>query len=202
MPEQLYLNDIEHSEELVAWAMNAASQDKKLFLIESLAPLVLGKKPSVLLNVFFENPEEWETFKKLLFQHNALQIRVIRKLNGRLQVMFYHRHLLDSVLRQDPILAFLKALSYPETYSLDNYLCFLQQKIISLEFPDEIGVFLGYPLKDVLGFMGLLPLPYIRTQGWRIYGDEKLSNEIYESCRQARNTMKIIAQKIVLWPPK
>ena len=37
--------------------------------------------------------------------------------------------------------------------------------------PDEIGIFIGYPIKDVLGFMGLLPLPCTGKCGWRIYGN-------------------------------
>lgn len=189
----MYINNTTHLQELVAWAKNTAAQGQKLFLIENLAPLILGKKPAVLLNVRFENPEEWEAFKLLFSQQKPLQIREIRRLNRRRQVIFYQRELLDSVLQQAPILNFLKTLNYPEPYSLDSYLSFLQEKIVTLKFPDEIGVFLGYPLKDVLGFMGLLPLPYIKTQGWRIYGDEKLSHKVYENSKQARHLMRKMA---------
>lgn len=187
------INSIKHLEELVTWAKNAPSRHQKLFLIENLAPLVLGKKPAVLLNVFFENPKEWETFKLLFSQQRPLQNREIRTLNRRRQIFFYQQDILDSLLGQDPILDFLKTLNYPAAYSLETYLGFLQEKIVSLKFPDEIGVFLGYPLKDVLGFMGLLPLPYIKTQGWRIYGDEKLSDKVYAGSKEARHLMRRIA---------
>lgn len=39
------------------------------------------------------------------------------------------------------------------------------------EIPHEIGLALGYPPKDVLGYMGLLPLQCTGCCGWRIYGD-------------------------------
>lgn len=39
------------------------------------------------------------------------------------------------------------------------------------EIPHEIGVALGYPVKDVLGYMGLLPLECNGICGWRIYGN-------------------------------
>lgn len=37
--------------------------------------------------------------------------------------------------------------------------------------PHEIGLVLGYPVKDVLGFMGLISLPEVGGCGWRIFGD-------------------------------
>ncbi|KAB2833225.1 MAG: DUF3793 family protein [Candidatus Dadabacteria bacterium] len=39
------------------------------------------------------------------------------------------------------------------------------------KIPHEVGVALGYPVKDVLGYMGLLPLECNGICGWRIYGN-------------------------------
>lgn len=41
--------------------------------------------------------------------------------------------------------------------------------------PHEIGVALGYPLDDVFGYMGLLPLPCLGVCGWQVYGCMKES---------------------------
>ena len=45
------------------------------------------------------------------------------------------------------------------------------------EFPHEIGFFLGYPTKDVLGFMGMNNLPLVGSGPWKMYGklEESLS---------------------------
>lgn len=43
------------------------------------------------------------------------------------------------------------------------------------QIPHEIGLALGYPIKDVFGYMGLLPLRCTGACGWRIYGDPTLS---------------------------
>ncbi|SDH87696.1 DUF3793 family protein [Desulfosporosinus hippei] len=188
--------DITHLADLIAWANDSTSQKKRLFLIENLAPLVLRIKPSVLMNVSYNDQVDWSKFKILFTRPKALQIREIRKLNGQLQVMFYQKDLLDSVLSQRAIQQFLRSLSYPTQYSLDSYLQVLKHRILSRKFPHEIGVFLGYPLKDVLGFMGLQPLPYKRTQGWRIYGDERPSDEVYENYRTARRMMRELVEHI------
>ncbi|MDO0822738.1 DUF3793 family protein [Desulfosporosinus nitroreducens] len=196
MQEQFDPLNTKHLGKLITWAKDKTYHEKSLFLVESLAPLVLGIKPSVLLNVSLANEVEWIKFVKLFTQQKALQIKKIRELNGRLQVIFYQREKLDFVLRQKPVQEFLMTMNYPKQYSLDAYLSLLKHRIISLKFPHEVGVFLGYPLKDVLGFMGLLPLPYKRTQGWRIYGDELPSNEVYEKYRQARSIMRKLAVNI------
>lgn len=55
--------------------------------------------------------------------------------------------------------------------------------------PHEIGLALGYPVKDVLGFMGLLPLSCLGCYGWRIYDDlahsMRISQEFIRAKQQA-----------------
>jgi hypothetical protein len=43
------------------------------------------------------------------------------------------------------------------------------------QIPHEIGLALGYPVKDVLGYMGLVPLPCTGGCGWRIHGNPATS---------------------------
>ncbi|PDW02399.1 DUF3793 family protein [Candidatus Viridilinea mediisalina] len=52
--------------------------------------------------------------------------------------------------------------------------------------PHEIGLALGYPVKDVLGFMGWLPLDCSGCCGWRIYGDPEQSLERSRNFAEAR----------------
>jgi hypothetical protein len=57
------------------------------------------------------------------------------------------------------------------------------------QIPHEIGFTLGYPIKDVLGYMGLAPLPHRGDCGWRIYGDPdpslRRSHEFGKARKQA-----------------
>jgi hypothetical protein len=54
------------------------------------------------------------------------------------------------------------------------------------EMPHEIGLALGYPVKDVLGFIGLVPLRHSGMCGWRIYGDPEPSLRAWQRYRRAR----------------
>ena len=57
------------------------------------------------------------------------------------------------------------------------------------QIPHEIGLALGYPVKDVLGYMGLVPLHCTGKCGWRIYGNPlpslRRSREFEEARGQA-----------------
>jgi hypothetical protein len=54
------------------------------------------------------------------------------------------------------------------------------------QIPHEIGLALGYPVKDVLGYMGLESSPCTGLCGWRIYGDRDPSLRKSREFRRAR----------------
>lgn len=59
-------------------------------------------------------------------------------------------------------------------------------------FPHEIGLFIGYPAKDVAAFMGLVNLPFACQGPWKIYGNPEQSlglAEQYRCCRQRMSTV-------------
>ena len=52
-------------------------------------------------------------------------------------------------------------------------------------FPHEVGLFLGYPVEDVRGFIELGSAQCKCTGCWKVYGDEAAAKELfrkYESC--------------------
>lgn len=46
------------------------------------------------------------------------------------------------------------------------------------EIPHEIGIALGYPIKDVVGYLKLSPLKYIGNYGWQVFGTEEPSLQL------------------------
>jgi len=54
----------------------------------------------------------------------------------------------------------------------------------SEEFPHEIGLFLGYPPEDVLGFIDN-NAKYCKYVGcWKVYGDEKKAKRLFASYKR------------------
>ena len=55
----------------------------------------------------------------------------------------------------------------------------------SPELPHEVGLFVGYPLKDVVGFMKKIPAAPGHNGLWRIYGNAASSLELMNLYRRA-----------------
>ena len=87
-------------------------------------------------------------------------------------------------------LNFLKFIGYPSDYNLDSYIELLIDKLHTKDFPHEIGIFLGYPLKDVVGFMGYGNYKFCKTRYWKVYGDESISDSVYNKFINDRSKMK------------
>ena len=68
----------------------------------------------------------------------------------------------------------------------------LIDKLNSKDFPHEIGIFLGYPLKDVVGFMGYGNYKFYKTKYWKIYGDPEISDIVYNNFLKDRKAMRHI----------
>ncbi len=66
----------------------------------------------------------------------------------------------------------------------------LRRRYATVGCPPEIGVFLGIPLKDVKGFMGLNSLRHTKYGMWRIYGDPVVSEKRMNEYRRARNMIR------------
>lgn len=161
------------------------------YILECLGPILFNAKPAELLNIGLN--AKWEEFKELLKMSPDIGLIEIRKVNKLQQILFFNRNVLSEKLSAHVNQGFMLKMNYPWPFSQKTCLELLVKKIKHLDFPHEIGLFLGYPLKDVLGFMGLARFPYIKTQGWRVYGDERLSDQWFKKYQAAR---QLIRQKI------
>jgi len=163
-----------------------------LHLVDLVGATLVGVKPAELLNISLTKGgtkfSHWEECKLCL--SIKIQLREIKKQNGSVQVFFYHSNSLDTALCNKANLKFLQRFGYPEQYSLEGYVDFLIERLRSSDFPHEIGIFLGYPLKDVLGYMGHSTLKLVKTKGWKIYGNENMSNKRYQSFVRARTKVR------------
>lgn len=102
----------------------------------------------------------------------GVSIRILRRRAGRALLYVYRSEDLRRDLQLPGVAEFLRRQGYPSTEP-GAALRFLGRRLrIQEEFPHEIGLFLGYPLGDVVGF--------IENQGrnckcvgcWKVYCDE------------------------------
>ncbi|MDD2234449.1 MAG: DUF3793 family protein [Desulfitobacteriaceae bacterium] len=168
-------------------------------LIELLGATLAGVKPAEILTLTVYKDKaknsDWEKTHSCLSRHKKLKLKDIRFIRDNRQILFYHISALERTLERPVNLRFLRKLGYPENYSLEGYLEHLRKRFKEISFPHEIGIFLGYPLKDVMGFIGHPSLKFIKTRAWKVYGDARLSDKRYQDFREARaEVLRIISE--------
>lgn len=144
-------------------------------ILKNIGATIMGVKPAELRNIRFNNSKIWDRCKSTILAYDQIKMIELNEKVNRKQVLFYHEAALDQQLRKAEVLEFLKKHGYPQKYNLKSYLDFLVKRLRSNEFPHEIGIFFGYPLKDVLGFMGYSDLKVTHSKEWKIYGDKSIS---------------------------
>ena len=162
-------------------------------ILEMLGAVILGSKPAEIINVPGSKEDKKIKLSKIeAFFSNCSRItyRIITTHDGGKRVLFINEKSMEKVLVNKRCINFLKFVGYPADYQLNDYMDELVFRLQSEEFPHEIGVFLGYPLKDVLGFMGYGKNELVEVKNWRIYGDKEISYEVYNNFMRDKAIMK------------
>ena len=168
-------------------------------ILELIGAVVLGSKPAEIINIPGSIEEKQMKLAKIeSFFSNCSRIayRIITTHDGGKRVLFINEKSMEKNLSNKKCINFLKFVGYPSDYKLNDYMNELVCRLQSEEFPHEIGVFLGYPLKDVLGFMGYGKGELVEIRNWRIYGDKEISYKVYNSFMRDRETMKAMIQNM------
>ena len=94
--------------------------------------------------------------------------------------MLYRKDLLLKVFSPD-VESFLEKYGYSRGDDVKGRLDTLKsRRKVCGNFPHEIGVFLGYPLEDVTGFIENNGRGYKLCGLWKVYGDEKSTGALFE----------------------
>lgn len=176
---------------LKRWIENSTRDDEaSCFFCGNIGVVYLGVKPSAIICVSKERLHQCSLLRK------HLDFRIFSKTGGKYKIFVFHRRRLEETLSRKNILNHLRRLGYQKNYTLDDYVLTLVKRLRNAEgFPHEIGFFLGYPVKDVLGFMGLLDLPLVKTLGWRMYGNIKVSEQLYYQVKQTKTEIITYAKQ-------
>jgi hypothetical protein len=168
------------------------------FLALETAEILEGVKPANLINIADRRRacgrnlhSLWRRYGAALLRRSGLRVREMAQRDDAVLLFIYHEASLVELLSRKNVATFLGKAGYGNTADLETTLAQLQGRMDGDGFPHEIGVFLGYPLKDVAGFMGLAPLPVTGQGLWKIFGPPEKSLQLAETfldcrCRMAR----------------
>ena len=158
-------------------------------LIEHCSPTLAGIKIANLFSVSKEDRsialEELEYYRALLFE-KGIEISVLGNCGLRFLVYVYRKNMVQKLLKRDDIRLFLKNYGY-ELFDIKDVLSVIDHRICNDKcFPHEIGVLLGYPLKDVEGFIRQKGQGCICSGCWKAYGDKCEAEKCFLSIDKCR----------------
>ncbi len=152
------------------------------------APTLDGIKPSSLIT--FKNGQRdllsiWNENKKVVGRFLKLKFFELNNTSKSSLVLFYDEKLLKNTIENTENSKFLNELGY-SAYDLTSCLNILREKM-SMEFPHEIGIFLGYPLNDVYEFMYNKEKTCLYVGYWKVFSNLKKSLNTFEKYRVSQN---------------
>ena len=119
-----------------------------------------------------------------------LTILVLQTKERALLLLCYNSNHLERHLSHAGIRTLLRKAGYEVDAAKEALLSELIRRIENDgSFPHEIGLFIGYPAKDVAAFMGLVRLPFVCQCLWKIYGNPDQSLGLAEQFRCCRQRM-------------
>ncbi len=154
------------------------------------APTFVGIKPANLVSL--RTIEKFSVDKELMkynkrMNNKGIYFRALSYSDKSTLVLVYRKEQIEYQLQKIDICQFLKHYGYDEM-DLESALIRLSNRIVNSDgFPHEIGIFLGYPLEDVRGFIEYSGQNYLLSGYWKVYGNLEHTNELFNQYNHCRS---------------
>ena len=171
----------------ILWSLDR--QKVELQIVLQCAPTIAGLKSSNLLIV----PKDKEdNVRYALRQSGLLGYRLVYD-RDRVIFLVFNRDMLINYLSSNEVKDFLKDYGYC-TDAFGYCLRFFQERYDDYihsrkDFPHEIGVFLGYPLCDVKGFIDNGGDDFKISGYWKVYDNAESTQRLFEEFDDVKDDM-------------
>ncbi len=160
-------------------------------LAQHSAPTLLGVKCANLVSLDAVQQEvalAASQFNRLACKR-GLRSRILCQCRRRTLLLVYNVAQLGERLRQPDVQSMLRQWGYRD-FTVRACLDRLSERMrANGEFPHEIGIFLGYPMEDVIGFIENRGENYKFCGCWKVYGSEQSARKMFASYDQCRHDL-------------
>jgi hypothetical protein len=159
------------------------------------APTMLTNKPATLLN-FQDGLRDlythWHQYKNDASHTLGLEFFELKEelKEGRRNtcVLFYKEGTLEAYLMKPQIRMFLNSMGYERCETVHDFLSTLRYRF-QANCPHEIGLFLGFPVQDVIGFIKNKGQNCIMCRYWKVYHNPEEAKQIFSAYDEARSAV-------------
>lgn len=150
------------------------------------APLLTGIKLSNLLTLSKTMGKDVEA----LFRDTDITVQILCQTSQRITFLLFREKELLAYLNQSDVSESMRLFGYQTLRLIDIFekLCARYQKYMNdhQSFPHELGLLLGYPATDVLGFIRNEGKNYLYCGYWKVYGDVLFARKLFGEYNKAR----------------
>lgn len=165
------------------------------FLLVNYASQTLANRK--LANLFtFKNTQNIDIEKMVdewndVLNKKNMYVEILRNNETSAQIYAYRPDKLTYVLNQTKVKTLLTGLGY-NTNDLDQCIRHLKYRFKKESFPHEIGIFLGYPYEDVVGFIENKGDKFLANGYWKVYAKKEEKIKLFETYNKIRKSYKRI----------
>lgn len=127
----------------------------------------------------------WEKYKGSFLYYYKLDYKELKKDNRKTVILLYQRKLLLNVISNYENRQYLGGVGYSSQMTLEEILDLLTKRY-EYSFPHEIGIFLGFPLKDVKEFIRYPEKKPLLYGYWKVFSDveqAKFKFDLYDRAK-------------------
>ncbi len=157
-------------------------------IIKHCSPTLAGIKTGNMFSCYFENEEDMRDslreFNKDLVK-KGLRALPLRHRANRALIYVFRPDFLKQDLCDSNACRILKDRGY-KCHNPERCVAHLIKRIGEMDdFPHEVGLFLGYPPEDVLGFIEKEFCKYVGL--WRVYSDVARAQKLFDMYQECTN---------------
>ena len=172
------------------------------YLIKHCSPTLASIKAASLFSYSFSCVKEFEYDLQRVnevLNEKGVYVENLRSRDGRALIWVYRKSQLEERLQEKKVSKFLRTYGY-QFEKLTGVIEKLKERMTNTKkFPHEIGVFLGYPLSDVIAFIKNGGKHSKCTGCWKVYTDECEAIrlfEMYEKCQKVYRKMFLLGKSV------
>ena len=150
------------------------------FFMFSAAPVLTGAKPATLVSLKCGNRSAWMRHRERLEAATGLRAMELYEKCDRFALLIFDERALDVRIRSPASRTLLEAYGYSADDALEGLLLHLKSRFGACKFPHEIGLFLGYPPRDVGTFIEKEGRDYLCCRHWKVYHDERGARRLFK----------------------
>jgi len=158
------------------------------YLMKHAAPTLAGVKCGSLFKISLDSDTLHQQMSRMnsVLNHHNVRVIVLRSSDREHLVYAFRPSMLSDSLSDDRIFSFLSENGY-DTSNVNHLVISLKKKIEYMKgLVHEIGIFLGYPIEDVIGFIDNKGRHYKCSGCWKVYGDVCFAQNLFCKIRECR----------------